>query len=405
MASRTTKILAPLGIIALGVIIFILLISSKKPPEKTETKTSAFLVQVEAAQARDLNFVVSSQGTVQPKISTRLSAQVNGRVIWVAPAFIEGGMFEQGDVLIQLEKDDYLTEVKLAEAELARAEAALEEEVARGKVAQQEWRSVKGNVAPELGLRKPQLAKERANVSGAKAQLERAQRNLERTDVKAPFDGMVKSQNVDLGQFVTSGFELGMVYATDIAEVRMPLSDNDLAFLSLKGVDESRPKVTLFANVAGQQTRWEGLLARDEGVVDSQRRVVYAVAEVADPYLRKSDGAGTSLKFGRFVQAQIVGARGENIIVLPRNVLRLDGTIMTVNDKRELKINKVSVQRSDEDFVYINGGIEAGDLVVTSAIPNPYNGMKVRLPGEKGDTSDQDKKSEDNTDIFSSGDA
>lgn len=405
MASKTTKILAPIGIIALGVIITIVLASGKKPPEKKETKTPAFLVEVEPAQTRDLNFVVNSQGTVQPKISTRLSAQVNGRVVWVSPAFIEGGMFSRGDVLIQLEKDDYLTEVKLAQAELARAEAALEEEVARGKVAEQEWRSVKGNVAPELGLRKPQLAKEKANVSAAKAQLERAQRNLARTAVKAPFEGMVKVQNVDLGQFVTSSMELGMLYATDVAEVRMPLSDNDLAFLSLTSTDGKRPNVTLFANVAGQESRWEGVLARDEGVVDEQRRVIYAVAEISDPYLRNPESTGTSLKFGRFVQAQIVGARGENIIILPRNVLRLDGTILTVNDARELQINKVSVQRSDEDYVYINGGISSGDLVVISAIPNPYEGMKVRLPGEKGDRSDQDKKSEESTDIVSGGGA
>ncbi|GAC14595.1 efflux RND transporter periplasmic adaptor subunit [Aliiglaciecola lipolytica] len=411
MASSTTKILVPLVILALAVVGFIGLLLSKKPPEIVEVEERPFLVNVEPARLETINFKVHSQGTVAPRVETRLSVQVTGKVEWVADSFIEGGMFKQGDVLIQLEKYDYQTEVKLAEAELARAEASLEEEIARGKVAEQEWRSVKGNVAPELGLRKPQLATEKANLSAAKAQLEKALRNLQRTSITAPFDGLVKSKNVDLGQFVSLGSELGVIYSTKVAEVRMPLSDNDMAFMRISNGKIDAPKVTLSAVVAGAKSQWVGKLVRDEGVLDEQRRVIYAVAEIIDPYLRESDSKDSNrvpLKFGRFVQAEIVGQNSENILVLPRNVLRLDGTLLIVDSNNELQIKQVVVKRADEKYVYISQGINEGDLVITSAVPNPFNGMKVRLPDDEEDNNNiqqLDKQVSTSKSVSNAGDA
>lgn len=397
--------LIPVGILVVAVAIAFMLISGKKPPEKIVVPEKAFLVETEIAKAQDLNFIVHSQGTVQPKTETQLSAQVSGKIEKVADVFIEGGMFKKGDVLVQLEQYDYATELKLAEAELARAQASLEEEIARGRVAEQEWRSVKGTVPPELGLRKPQLATEKSNLRAAEAKLERAQRNLDRTTIKAPYDGLVKSRDVDLGQFVTAGTKVGTLYATDVAEIRMPLSDNDLAYLDIAANQQQQPKVTLTANVAGKVTTWQGVLARNEGVLDEQSRVIYAIAEIQDPYLRESSKQGLPLKFGRFVQARIVGSSAQDIIVLPRSVLRLDGSILTVDSKRTLRINEVDVQRADEKYVYIRSGLRSGDLVVTSAVPHPFDGMKVRLPGEKGDKSDLDKEDPVDTAIASSGDA
>lgn len=383
----------PLIIVIVAIAVAAVLIINRPPPEKNETEEKAFLVDASPVSFEDLNFIVKSQGTVMPKVETVLSAQVSGRVIAVAEQFIEGGMFYQGDVLIELEKSDYQTDLKLAEAELARANAALEEEQARGKVAAEEWRSVNTSVAPELGLRKPQLAKEMANVRAAEAQLDRAKRNLARTTIRAPYDGLVKSKQVDLGQFVALGSQLGLVYSTEVAEVRMPLTDNDLAYLQLPGNKDSKPEVSLSAKVAGKPVIWQGELSRNEGVIDQQQRVIYAIAEIQDPYLRQPGATGNILKFGRFVQADIVGNRGENLVVLPRSVLRLDGTVLVVDPDRVLRIKSVEVQRADEKYAYISAGLNPGELVATSAIPHPFDGMKVRLPGDKesnGDVADDE---------------
>lgn len=401
MQSKAVKIVIFLSIIVAAIVIAAVLTMSRKPPEKAPVEEKAFLVDVSLAQYQDLNFMVKSQGTVEPKIETRLTSQVSGRIASVSDKFIEGGMFEKGDVLIQLEQFDYTTEYKLAEAELARTQAALEEEIARGKVAEQEWRSVKSGPVPELGLRKPQLAKEKANVAAAQAQLERAKRNLERTRISAPYAGIVVSKAVDLGQYVTIGMDLGLIYNTDVAQVRMPLSDNDLAYLNLSA--SHAPEVQFSAKVAGDFAQWQGRLTRDEGILDNTRRVIYGVAEIADPYLRRADGQQYPLKFGRFVQAQITGQRVQDIIVLPRNVLRLDGTLLLVDQQNKLQIKKVAVQRADENNVYISAGIVAGDRVITSAVPNPYNGMAVRLANEGEEKIQRDKEDTTDTSIASAG--
>ncbi|MGB2427128.1 MAG: efflux RND transporter periplasmic adaptor subunit, partial [Alteromonas sp.] len=168
---------------------FLILAAQREAPETKPVEQPILLVDAESFESTDVVFKVSTQGNVVPKNQTVLTPQVSGRIVAIAPAFVEGGFFAEGDVLLELELADFETDVKLAEAELARSQAALEEEIARGRVAEEEWRSVNNTVPPELGLRKPQLAREQANVKAAQAQLERAQRNLARTKISAPYSG------------------------------------------------------------------------------------------------------------------------------------------------------------------------------------------------------------------------
>ncbi|MFQ3236567.1 MAG: RND family efflux transporter MFP subunit [Paraglaciecola sp.] len=391
----------PILIIALAIGVSALMVSMKKVPEQKPVENKAFLVDATTIKTQDLNFIVKSQGIVAPKIQTILSAQVTGRIVNVSESFIEGGMFRKGDLLIQIEQFDYITDLKLWEAELAKANAALLEEQARGDVAAKEWQTFNRGTAPELGLRKPQLAKELANVRATQAQLERAQRNLQRTTIRAPYDGMVKDKQANIGQFVSLGGTLGTVYSTDVAEVRMPLSDNDLAYLELPSAQGVDAQVTLHASIAGKLVSWQGILTRNEGVFDQQSRVIYGVAEIADPYLRTKRPSGDALKFGRFVQADIIGSRALGLVVLSRDVMRLDGTVMVVNDQRTLEIRDVQVQRADEKHVYISSGLKDGELVITSVVPNPVDGMQLRLLSDLPATPEQDTQTATKTAIAS----
>tara|TARA_Y100000296_G_scaffold29712_1_gene34679 strand:- start:4943 stop:6175 length:1233 start_codon:yes stop_codon:yes gene_type:complete len=383
----------PLLIIIVAFVAAAVMIKSRKPPEQLPVEVPAFLVDAKPIKAEEVSFVVKSQGNVVPKNSTALSSQVSGQLVSLSDAFIAGGTFKKGEILATLEQDDYRTDLKLAEAELAQAQAALQEEIARGKVAQQEWLSVRNVAPPELGLRKPQLAKEQANVKAAEAKLERAKRNLSRTQIKAPYNGIVVERNIDLGQFVTTGATLGTLYSTDTAEVRLPITDSDLMFVDIAGQSKQGAPVALSANVGGVKRTWQGTLIRSEGVLDTQSRVIYAVVEVEDPYnLQASHSA--PLRFGQFVEAEITSRQTEKMFVIPRNNLRLDNTVLTVNDEREIEIKDVEVARTTASKVYLRGGLDEGTLVVTSAVPNPFNGMKVRLPGDAPISS---KDSEDNT--------
>jgi RND family efflux transporter MFP subunit len=389
------KVVIPLLIILIAIIIAAMLSFSKPEPEKKEAVVKPFLVDTLTAELQSLNFIVRSQGSVTPKVRTILSSQVNGKVVEINPVFIEGGFFKKGEVLLSLESADYVTDYKLAKAELARAKASLQEEIARGKVAEEEWRSVSNNSKPELGLRKPQLEREKANLSAAEANVSRAQRNLSRTQIKAPFDGLVKSKQVDLGQFIAAGSPLAELYATDVAEVRMPLTDNDLAYLQLS----DSAQVDLHTRVAGKAVSWKGSLSRNEGILDEKSRVIYVVAEVQDPYQRKLDGS-MPLRFGSFVQAEIIGIRGQDLIVLPRHVLRLDQTVLTVNQNNEIEIKPVEVQRADDKYVYISGGLQSGELIITTAVPNPYNGQTVRFLGQTDLKTDPSEGGDNSNDVI-----
>lgn len=398
MSSGFKKAGIPVLILIGAIVVMVVLISMKEQPEKEEVIERDFLVDAKPIELKSVEFLVYSQGSVQAKNKTILSSQVSGRVTAISDKFVEGGFFKKGDVLVELETNDYQTDLLLAEAELARAQASFDEEKARGKVAAEEWRSFNNGTPPELGLRKPQLAREEASVQAAKANLQRAQRNLDRTKIRAPYDGLVKSRNIDLGQFITLGSQLGEVYSTDVAEVRLPLTDDDVAFLTDLNTDT--PQVTLSAEVAGKTIKWQGRLVRDEAVLDSKSRVIYGVVEVKDPYqlqLQKQK-KGMALRFGRFVNATITGITADNIVVLPRNVLRLDGTILSVDDDKKIRINFVTVQRADEDFVYISEGLDPQELVVVSALPNPYEGMPVRFLGDEEQTppSKPESRTDDN---------
>lgn len=381
MTSKTKKFIIPLLILLLTAMLFFIMISMKQEPEKKELVSKAFLVEAKDIFTEDVEFLVYAQGAVVPKHQTMLSTQVSGQVVKVAANFNEGGFFKKGDVLVTLESDDYKTDLSLAEADLARAQAALDEEIARAKVAEKEWGSINSTSPTDLALRLPQLAREQANVKASMANLERAKRNLRRTQIRAPYDGLVKSRNIDIGQFAPIGSQIGEVYSTDIAQVRLPLTDNDMAFIA--NLNEEQPAVTLSADVAGKRHFWQGKLVRDEAVLDEARRVIFGVVEVQDPYNLKQQKHPSTLKFGRFVSAAISGLTASNVVKLPRYVLRLDGTVLSVTKENKIKINTVQVMRADEDFVYISDGLDTEHKVIMSAVSTPYNGMPVRFTDDE----------------------
>lgn len=383
MAAKIIKFIVPVTVLVLAVVVAVGLAGMRQAPEKKEEQRLGILVNAETIATQDLNYRIQSQGTVRPKLETNLSSEVNGRIVEVADNFVEGGFFNQGDLLVRVEQFDYLTNVKTAEASLANAQSALEEEKARGRVAEEEWRSFTSGKAPELGLRRPQLAGALATVRSAEAELERAKRDLARTEIRAPYAGMVKSRNANLGQFISRGTSIGVIYGTDIAEIRLPLTDNDLAFLPLSDFSRNSegPEVVLTATVAGQIMQWPARLVRTEGVLDERSRVIYAVAEVTDPYQRDSR-KHSPLRYGRFVQAQILGEATEQVIVIPRHLLLAQQQVLVVDKDSQLQFRQVVLERSDEHLAYIRSGFIEGDRLATSAIANPLAGTVVRVASD-----------------------
>lgn len=392
MNAKVTRIAIPLLIVVIALAGAFALSKARKPPEKVSEAKAAILVEVQPVTREDVVYQIESQGAVSPKTETSLVSEVNGRIVRVADDFVEGGFFKAGDVLVQVEPADYQTSVKAAEAALANAQAALEEEKARVRVAEEDWRSFQAGTAPQLGLRRPQLASALAKVRSAEADLDRAKRDLARTEIRAPYAGMVKSRTVDLGQFVSRGTSIGVIYGTDIAEVRLPLTDNDLAYLDLPKPNQAgtKPAVVLEAVVAGQTLRWPAELARTEGVLDERSRVIYAVAEVKDPY-QLTKNAAEPLRFGRFVQAKIVGRTAAQVVVVPRHLLRPSDQLLVIDESSKLQFRQMKIDRADEKQAFILDGFVAGDQILYSPVTNPMPGLVVRISGVADANTDDQK--------------
>lgn len=374
-------LLPPLLIV--GAIVVVVILAMNRPaPEEREVVTSAMLVDVIEARASEGHFVITAQGTVRPRTETTVSTEVSGRLTRLAPEFVAGGLFRAGQTLAEIDPSDYRAALLQAEAELASARARLADEQARAEVAERDWQRMHGEdrQAPDLVLRRPQVAGAEAAAQAAEAAVMRAQRNLERTRISLPYDGMVRNRMIDLGQFVGAGTPLGTTFAVDVAEVRLALSDQDLAFIELP--DPSRNAtvpVTLTTTLRGQLTEWHAKLVRSEGVVDEATRLTHLVAHIDDPYALSDNGHGRPLPMGTFVQARIQGRPLDGLMQLPRSALRDGERLFVANAEDQLEIRDVTVVRSTPQQVYLSSGVNEGDRVIVTAIQAPLPGMALRV--------------------------
>ncbi|MEJ2273619.1 MAG: efflux RND transporter periplasmic adaptor subunit [Woeseiaceae bacterium] len=366
------------AILAAAVAAFMLLTSLKQEPPKTERTRPDPLVDVLVLEEMTAHFEVRSQGTVKPKTETVLSAEVSGTIIWISPKFVAGGIFSADEELLRIDPTNYVVAVEQAEALVAQRQI---EHDGASKLLSRGYRA------------EAEYASAAAALAGAKAELVRARRNLERTRIRLPYRGMVRAKETDLGQFVNPGSRLGVVFAIDLAEVRLPLTDTDLAFLDLPGAAQiaasgsaEGPRVTLSAVQEGRRVSREAQIVRTEGVVDEKSRVTYAVTRILDPYALDTDAA--ALPVGTFVDAVIAGKEAHDVIQVPRAVVRGSNQLLFVDDDNKLRIRSVEIVRADADHVYIVSGASPGERVVTTVLETAVNGMPVRVTGEVSKNDD-----------------
>ena len=381
---RTLKALLPLVIVVAAGFGALTMIRNRPPVETLTPVVEPPGVRVHEVTLGDAPLAVASQGTVQPRTESQLVPEIAGRVTWVAPSFAQGGFFEAGDVLVKIDPFDYEQMLVSARSQLAQARLRLAQEEAEAEVALREWNTLGRGDPRELALRKPQLDDARASVAAAEASVERATRDLERADIVAPYAGRVRQKNVDIGQYVRVGDEIATVYAVDMAEIRLPLPDGELAYLDLplsyRGVEQqTQPHVTLRATFAGEQHTWDGRIVRTESEIDSVSRMVHAIAEVADPYAPGPNPNRPPLAVGMYVEAEIGGRTARDVAVLPRQALRGRNEVLVVTPEDRLTFRTIDVLRASTESVIVRAGLQAGELVAISPLDTPTEGMRVQL--------------------------
>ena len=385
------KIGLPILVLALGAYGALIIIGAKTEPEQRPPEISLPQVHVMEVKSASRQLKVHTEGTVAPKTASQLTPEVSGRVVWVSPALATGGFFKAGEVLLRVDSRVYQLSVVRARSGVAQAKLKLATEEQEAALARQEWESLGSGPPTSLVLREPQIHEAKASLAAAEAALEQAEYDLERTKVRAPYDGRVWSESVDVGQFVAPGGALARLYGVDFVEVRLPIPDGELAYLDLlltyRGQSRTAqgPKVVLRSEFAGKDHQWAGRIVRTEGEIDPKTRMVHAIAQVKDPYGRGSDRSRPPLAVGMFVEAEIEGKWVSDVVVLPRSVLRGD-QVLVVDETDRLYYRQVEILRAESDQVLISSGLSEGERVCVSALQTPVNGMRVEvLEGLVGD--------------------
>lgn len=353
-----------------GIIALIMFMGSMRPNlERQAPDIAPPTVFYTIAETQSVTLDVSAQGEVRPRTDISLTAQVSGQIVSTSDAFVNGGAFKKGDTLIQIEDAPY-------KAAAAAARSRLAQEEAEAALARRDYEDLGLDEDPtDLALRIPQLEQ-------ARAEYEAARLNLERTTIRAPFDGRVRERIAGVGQYVAPGAQLGRIFSTDVAEIRLALTDNDLAKLGLPFAfvateDNPGPLVKMTAYIANQNHEWTGRIARTEGAIDPATRQVFAIAVVDDPYGEGAAEDGTPLAMGLFVDAHIVGKPYENAIVLPRSALYGRDTVYVIKDDNTLEARTVSIVSADRDTITLASGVNPGERVVTSPLRGADNGDEV----------------------------
>ena len=375
------KLLVPALVLILSSLGAFLLVATAPSVENIVPEHAVTAVRVRDPQPQSVQMLVRTQGTVAPRTESTLVPEVSGRVVWVSPVLVSGGFFKEGEALLRIQQRGY--NMTVARARVAVARAASEVEFAADELERQQSLSAR-SVASAMQLsearRNDQVA--RANLTDAKIALEQADWDLERTEIRAPYDGRVREERVDVGQVVSPGSSVATLYATDYAEIRLPIADYQLAYLDLPrhpmAADVVFPTVHLRARFAGKEHTWRGTVVRTEGEIDPKSRMVHVIARVADPYaVEPGNEDKPPLTVGLFVQAEIEGPVVENIIIVPRYAMRDQDHILVIDREDRLRERKVEILRIDGDDVLIVGALEPGERLCVSPLQVVVDGMRV----------------------------
>ena len=383
-----------IGILVIGMAITAVIFLTE-PEAKFEGATveTAMLVDVVPVKQGTFEPVIVATGTVRPVEDVNLSPLVSGQIIRRDPAFAPGGFVKKNQVLLQIDPADYRNTLEMRKSEFMQSQTTLDTEMGRQQIAEQDLQLITddslfgGNPLTEeerqLVLRKPQLNAVKASIGGAKASMEQARLNLERTTIRAPFDAHILSQNVTKGSQVAQGDDLGRIVGTDYYWIIATVPVSKIQWLSFpNGVSENGSQVKITNSTAwGPDAFREGYLDKQIGALEDQTRLARVLVKVPDPLANTEGAKGKpKLMIGTFVEVNLMADPVANVVRLNRDHVRSNNTVWVMKDGK-LEIRKVEIVLTDDVYAYIRKGLEDGEKVVVTDLSTVSDGIGLRTEG------------------------
>ncbi len=397
------KLLLPIIVIIAGAAVAVWLMQSGPKAKPRAKVRNAVLVDVQLVEFGPQTTTVNVMGTVKPQREVTLKPQVSGEIIKISDNLIPGGHFAQGEELLTIDPSDYQLVVKQLTSEVAKVEADLQMELGRQRVAQKEYELLGETVSTEehaLMLRVPQLASSRAVREGAMARLEQAQLNLQRTTVKAPFNAVVISREINLGTRVSPSTTLTTLVGSDSYWIEAPIPTSQLKWVSTgQQGNASGSAVRVYDSAAwGPESYRSGQLIGLTAMVEENGRMARLLAEVPDPLaLQPGVAKQPKLLLGSYVRVEIKGTLLPHAVAIERNLIHNGNQLWIMDDQGRLDIRAVEIAFRSQNHVLVTDGIRDGERLITTNLPSPVQGMALRLRGSKikdqgFEAKDQDAK-------------
>lgn len=379
-ARPVIKWILALLVLALAGFIYHYLVTHKVIATRQERVLLVPSVEVMPVTKMNHQVQISAHGQVEPVTMTQLVSEVSGAVERVSPKLKKGGYFSKGETLVQVNPVDYNVQLEQNKVAVADAELQIAQEVARAEQALRDWQRLgRGGEPGALVRREPQLKSAYSRLSAAQALMRKAERDLEKTTISAPYDCWVSTSSVDEGGYLMASGPVAQVYAAGKVQVKLPISLDDMGYLSDPLTGES---VTISAEIGSKTKTWDGRVVRTEGEVDRATHTMKLVVEVAAP---KSDASFAVPPVGMFVLGEFEGKLLADSMKLPRVVIQDGDHVWVANQEGQLEVVKVDVERRESNYVLVVAGLENGQRVITSPIEYAIQGMPVKVsqPAEK----------------------
>lgn len=393
--NRTRTALICVGILAAGAATTALIFSTE--PKATRTgavRRSAMLVDVVTVERGTFRPAFAATGTVEPERDVILSPRVSGQVVRIAPSFTPGGTVRAGDALVWIDPSDYEIALTQARSELGQALADLDLEMGLQNVARKDLALLEGSVPEDnqsLVLREPQLETVRARVEAARAAVRRAELDLERTTITAPFDAHILARNANVGAQVAPGDDLGRIVGVDAYRVALTVPLSKLRWLEIPGNGRGTGSEVILRD----RTAWSsgesrrGTLHQLVGALEPDTRMARVLATVQDPLARRGAATAPPLIIGSFVEADIRGREVSDAVRIDRDHLR-DGNRVWLMKDGVLRIRDVEILLEDARYAYVTDGLADGDSVVTTHLASVTDGAPLRVEEAEGTDSHVD---------------